>query len=68
MQKLEFSGNGASMKGIIEAAVSHFEIETKRANSFVKVVTPPEMEGVLSEIAPAFVVAVGLALREIATH
>ena len=68
VQKLEFSGNGASMKGIIEAAVSHFEIETKRANSFVKVVTPPEMEGVLSEIAPAFVVAVGLALREIATH
>lgn len=68
VQKLELSGSGAGLKGIVEASVSHFEIETKRANPFIKIVTPESMADVLSEIAPSFVVAAGLALREIASH
>ncbi|OGZ96900.1 MAG: hypothetical protein A2847_02740 [Candidatus Sungbacteria bacterium RIFCSPHIGHO2_01_FULL_50_25] len=68
VQKIEFSGSGSSLKGVIEAAVMHFEIEVKRANPFLKVVTPPSMEDILEEIGPSFTVAVGLALREISSR
>ena len=68
VQKIEFSGSGASLKGLVEAAVSHFEVETKRAQPFAKIVTPASMEDVLSELGPSFAVAVGLALRGISSR
>lgn len=64
VQKIEFSGSGAGLKGLVEAAVGHFEIEAKRANPFSRVVAPSGMADVLQDIGPSFTVALGLALRE----
>ncbi len=68
VQKIEFSGSGAGLKGFISAAVRHFEIESEIAQPFSKVVAPQSMEEKLKEIGPSFTVAVGLALREIASR
>ena len=68
VQKVNLTGGGANLKGIVEYAVSKFGIEVTRGNPFSRVVTPPFMGPILTNIGPEFSVAVGLALREITTR
>jgi len=68
IQKINLTGGGANLKGIIEAAASHFGVEVTRGNPFARIVAPPFMQPVLREIGPSFSVAVGLALHGISTR
>lgn len=68
IQKINLTGGGANLKGIVEYAASKFGVEVTKGNPFSRVVTPPFMAPILREIGPGFSVAVGLALREITTR
>jgi type IV pilus assembly protein PilM len=67
IQKINLTGSGSSLQGIVEYTVSKFGVEVVRGNPFSRVVTPAFMQPILREIGPGFSVAVGLALREITT-
>ncbi len=68
IQKVNLTGGGADLKGIVEFAASRFGVEVARGNPFSRVVTPLFMAPILRDIGPSFSVAVGLALREITTR
>lgn len=68
IQKVDFTGGGSQLKGIIELAASHFGIEVTRGNPFSRVVTPPFIQPMLQEISPSFSVAIGLALHELTSR
>ncbi|MEK7589847.1 MAG: type IV pilus assembly protein PilM [Patescibacteria group bacterium] len=59
------TGGGATMKGIIPFAKTHFDVEVSLSNPFSKVESPAFFENVLKEVGPGFAVAVGLALRRL---
>jgi type IV pilus assembly protein PilM len=59
------SGGGASLKGLVEYASTHFDVPVRRADPFAKVETPAFIEDALKEAGPTFAVAVGLALRKL---
>lgn len=65
LQKINLTGGGSQLKGIIELAATHFGIEVTRGNPFARVVSPAFMQPILRDIGPPFAVAVGLALHEI---
>jgi len=65
VQKINLTGGGSNLKGLVEEVASRFEIEVGRSNPFSKIVAPAFMQPVLREIGPGFTVAVGLALREL---
>lgn len=65
IQKVNVTGGGSQLSGIIELAATHFGIEVTRGNPFARVVSPAFMQPILREIGPSFAVAVGLALHEI---
>lgn len=65
IQKVNLTGGGANLKGIIEAAASHFGTEVSRGNPFARIVAPPIMQPILREVGPSFSVAAGLALHGI---
>lgn len=68
VQKVNLTGGGADLKGIVEYAAGRFGMEVARGNPFSRVVSPPFMAPILRDIGPSFSVAVGLALREITTR
>jgi len=68
IQKVNLTGGGADLKGIVEYAASKFGVEVTRGNPFSRVVTPAFMAPLLRDIGPSFSIAVGLALREITTR
>ncbi len=63
--KVIFSGGGALLKGLPEAAANSFRAEIITGHPFNKVVAPPFLEKVLEAIGPEFAVSVGLALRKL---
>jgi len=65
IQKVNLTGGGAGLKGIVEFAASKFGLEVTRGSPFARLVTPPFLQPVLKEIGPVFSVAVGAALREL---
>lgn len=65
IQKVNLTGGGSDLKGIVEYAASRLGVEVARGNPFSRVVYPPFMAPILRDIGPSFSVAVGLALREI---
>lgn len=65
VQKINLTGGGSNMKGLIEYTVSKFGIEVTRGNPFGQVVAPAFMQPTLREIGPSFSVAMGLSLHEI---
>lgn len=67
IQKINFTGSGSNLKGLVEYGASRLGIEITRGNPFARVVTPAFMQPLLREIGPGFSVAVGLALHEIAS-
>ena len=65
VQKINLTGGGSQLKGIVEFAATHFGIEVTKGNPFARVVSPAFMQPVLRQIGPAFSIATGLALHEI---
>ncbi len=65
IQKVNLTGGGANLKGIVEFAASRLGLEVTRGSPFTRLVTPPFLQPVLKEIGPTFSVAVGAALREL---
>lgn len=65
IQKINLTGGGSNLKGVVEYAVSKFGIEVTRGNPFAQIVAPAFMQPALREIGPGFSVAVGLALHEL---
>lgn len=68
IQKINLTGGGSQLKGVVEFAATTFGIEVGRGNPFSRVVSPAFMQPILREIGPYFSVAVGLGLHEITTH
>lgn len=60
-----FTGGGAGLKGILEIAKKHFDVEASVTDPFSKVKTPAFLENVLEKAGPGFAVAIGLALRKL---
>ena len=60
-----FTGGGAGLKGIIDIAKKHFDVEVDIVDPFSKVKTPAFLESVLQQAGPGFAVAIGLALRKL---
>lgn len=65
VQKINLTGGGAQLKGVVEFAAMHFGIEVAKGNPFARVVSPAFMQPILREIGSNFSTAVGLALHEI---
>jgi type IV pilus assembly protein PilM len=65
VQRLNLTGGGAHLKGIVEFAASNLGLEVTRGNPFSRLVTPPVFSTILTEIGPNFSTAIGAALREI---
>ena len=68
IQKVDFTGGGSQLKGLVELAASQFGTEVTRGNPFSRVVTPPFIQPMLQEISPSFSVAIGLALYELTSR
>ena len=68
VEKIVLAGGGAGLAGLVGAVAKHFGLETTVGNPFQRTIFPEFMESVLSDIAPNFGVAVGLALRPITSR
>lgn len=68
IQKINLTGGGSNLKGLVDYVSGKFGIEVARGNPFARIVTPAFMQPILREIGPSFSVAAGLALREITTR
>ncbi len=68
IQKINLTGGGSHLKGIVEGAASHFGMEVVRGNPFNRVVIPAFMDTTLRELGPTFAVSVGLALYQITSR
>lgn len=65
VQKINLTGGGSNLKGLIDYASTRLGLEVTRGNPFSRIMTPAFMQPILREIGPSFAVAVGLALHEI---
>lgn len=65
IQKVNLTGGGANLKGLVEFAALKFGLEVTRGSPFTRLVTPPFLQPVLKEIGPTFSVATGAAIREL---
>lgn len=60
-----FTGGGASLPGLSDAAKTSLNAEVEIANPFAHTEAPAFLDATLREIGPGFSVAVGLALRKL---
>lgn len=67
VERIVLAGGGASLPGLVDQVARRFGLETAVGNPFARTVFPAFLQPVLKGIAPSFSVAVGLALRQIAT-
>ena len=65
IQKINLTGGGSNLKGLVELGASRFGLEVTRGNPFARVIAPAFLQMVFREIGPVFTVAMGLALHEI---
>lgn len=65
VQKINLTGGGSNLKGLIDYASTRLGLEVTRGNPFSRIMTPAFMQPILREIGPSLAVAVGLALHEI---
>ncbi len=65
IQKINLTGGGSNLKGLVEKANLKFGVEVTKGNPFNRLITPAFLQPVLRQIATDFPVAVGLALHEI---
>lgn len=67
VERIVLAGGGVSLDGLVNHVARHFGLETVIGNPFQRTVFPEFLQPVLRDIAPNFGVAVGLALRQIAS-
>lgn len=67
VEKIVLAGGGVSLNGLVSHIARHFGLETIIGNPFQRTVFPEFLHPVLRDVAPNFGVAVGLALRQIAS-
>ncbi|MEK9148385.1 MAG: type IV pilus assembly protein PilM, partial [Patescibacteria group bacterium] len=67
IEKVVLSGGGAGLAGLVSYVSKRLGLETILANPFARTIFPPFLQPLLKEIGPNFAVAVGLALRQIAS-
>lgn len=65
VKKVDLTGGGSNLKGIVDFVASRLGVEVTRGNPFGRVTTPLFIQPILREIGPSFSVAVGAALHEI---
>lgn len=65
-EKINITGGGAKLKGLVDQVASRFGVETIQGNPFARVTYPAFMQPILKDLGPSFSVAAGLALRETA--
>lgn len=65
VQKINLTGGGSNLKGLVEYVVSKFGVEVARGNPFSRTVAPAFMQPILRELGASFSPAVGLALHEL---
>jgi type IV pilus assembly protein PilM len=65
ISKVIFTGGGALLKGLLEAASNNFHVEVAMGHPFSKVGAPSFLDKVLETMGPEFAVALGLALRKL---
>ena len=65
IQKINLTGGGANLKGIVEFTVVRLGLEVTRGNPFTRLVTPAFLETILKDIGPTFSAASGAAMREL---
>jgi type IV pilus assembly protein PilM len=63
--KVFLAGGGSILKGLLDVAKENFKIEVVYSNPFSKTQTPAFLNPILETSGPEFVVAVGLALRQL---
>lgn len=68
VQKINLTGGGSNLRGLIERTALRFGVEVTRGDPFSRIVSPAFMQPILRSIGPSFSVAVGLALHEITTQ
>lgn len=68
IQKINLTGGGSNLKGLIELGASRFGLEVTRGNPFARIVAPAFLQIVFREIGPVFAVVMGLALHEISNR
>lgn len=68
IEKIVLAGGGVSLAGFVNHVARHFGLETVIGNPFQRTIFPEFMQPILKDIAPNFGVAVGLALRQIASN
>lgn len=67
IQKINVTGGGSNLKGLVERVAARFGTEVTRGDPFARITYPAFMQPMLKGIGPSFSVAVGLALHEIAS-
>lgn len=67
IERVVLSGGGASLAGFVDYAAQRTGLETALGNPFSMTVYPALMQPILKEAGPGFGIAVGLALRQIAS-
>jgi type IV pilus assembly protein PilM len=65
VSKIIFTGGGALLKGLREAAADNFRAEIEIGHPFSKVGAPQFLDKVLESMGPEFAVSLGLALRKL---
>lgn len=65
IERILLAGGGAGLAGLVAHVAKRFGLETAVGNPFARTVFPVFLQPVLTDIAPNFSVAVGLALREV---
>jgi type IV pilus assembly protein PilM len=65
VEKINLTGGGSRLKGLVDHTAKRFGVETILGNPFSRVTYPAFMQPILKDIGATFPVAVGLALREI---
>jgi len=59
------SGGGANLLGIEKYFEDQIGLPTKKADPFSKITYPPEMEPIIKDLGPHFVVALGLGVKQV---
>jgi type IV pilus assembly protein PilM len=64
VERVIISGGGANLLGIEKYVSDAFNLPTVKADSFSKIIYPPEAAPLIGELGPPFSVALGLGIRQ----
>ena len=68
IQKVNLTGGGANLKGLIDYTSTKLGVEVTKGNPFARTIAPAFLQSILRDIGPSFGVAAGLALHGLTNH